>query len=374
MRRLEAAIWPNAFGTVVCTVVGIPVLLTAFQDDGVTLVPPLLWAACFVAFLAVMVTCTWLTHLLSRRAVLGVFAAQVAFGAALVLTAPSAGWLPILLVFTSAISPFFVGTGTVSMIIMFNTFVVVAAARMVTDEPAGIVLTALIYATLQLGSAFSELVQIRETAVRAELAIANIELRAANALLAESSRTEERLRIARELHDLIGHQLTALALELEVASHRSVPPASEHVNRASRITRDLLTDVRAAVGELRRRAPELRESLHRIVADLPAPDIRLNIDTDVEADEDRAATIIRCVQEIITNTIRHANAGVLRIDITAGPGGELILTASDDGAATGHIVAGNGLRGISERVEALGGRVRFWVDGGFHLCANVPAP
>ncbi|GAA2869408.1 hypothetical protein GCM10010517_29390 [Streptosporangium fragile] len=367
-------VWRGMFGTVVCTAVGTPVLLAALRNDGATLVPGSLWAVCFAAFLAALVTCTWLTHLLSRRTVLGVFAAQVALGAALVLAAPTAGWLPILLVFTSALSAFLVGTRTIGMIIVLNTLVVAAAARVVTDEPAGIALTALIYAGLQLGSTFSELAQLREAAMRAELAVANTELRAAGALLAQSSRAEERLRIARELHDLIGHQLTALALELEVAAHRSVPPASEHVGRARRITRELLTDVRAAVGELRRRAPELRETLNRIVADLPAPDIRLNIDADVQTDEERTAAIIRCVQEIITNTIRHADASVLRIDITADPGGGLVLTASDDGTGAGRVVAGNGLRGISERVEALGGRVRFWADGGFHLSASVPAP
>jgi signal transduction histidine kinase len=79
----------------------------------------------------------------------------------------------------------------------------------------------------------------------------NSELRATRALLAESTRIAERMRIARELHDLIGHHLTALSLNLEVASHLSNEAASEHVRKAQSTARLLLADVREAVSELR---------------------------------------------------------------------------------------------------------------------------
>ena len=84
--------------------------------------------------------------------------------------------------------------------------------------------------------------------------VANIELResgATRALLAESSRLSERMRISRELHDLLGHHLTALILNLEVASHLVDGKASEHVRQSHTLAKLLLTDVREAVNQLR---------------------------------------------------------------------------------------------------------------------------
>jgi signal transduction histidine kinase len=77
------------------------------------------------------------------------------------------------------------------------------------------------------------------------------ELRATRALLAESTRMNERVRISRELHDLLGHHLTALALNLEVASHLVQGQAQEHVRKAQSVAKLLLSDVREAVSQLR---------------------------------------------------------------------------------------------------------------------------
>ena len=79
----------------------------------------------------------------------------------------------------------------------------------------------------------------------------NAELRATRVLLAESARVNERTRISRELHDLLGHHLTALSLNLEVAGHLTEGRAQEHVKQAHTLARLLLTDVREAVSQLR---------------------------------------------------------------------------------------------------------------------------
>src|SRR3546814_803222 len=79
----------------------------------------------------------------------------------------------------------------------------------------------------------------------------NAELRATRALLAESARVNERTRISRELHDLLGHHLTALSLNLEVASHITEGKAHEHVGQAHTLARLLLSDVREAVSQIR---------------------------------------------------------------------------------------------------------------------------
>src|SRR6185295_9696641 len=113
---------------------------------------------------------------------------------------------------------------------------------------------------------------------RDDLARANVALIAAQDLLAQQSRVAERLRIARDLHDAVGHHLTALSLQLEVASHKADGAAAEHVHQAQSIARLLLADVRAAISAERDAAPlDLRPALERMVAATPGPRVELEI-------------------------------------------------------------------------------------------------
>src|SRR5690606_3512456 len=95
------------------------------------------------------------------------------------------------------------------------------------------------------------LVARQQAQAREEQRQLNAELRATRLLLAESARINERTRISRELHDLLGHHLTALSLNLEVAGHLTEGRAKEHVGQAHTLARLLLTDVREAVSHLR---------------------------------------------------------------------------------------------------------------------------
>lgn len=100
----------------------------------------------------------------------------------------------------------------------------------------------------------------------------NLELEAAGVLLENSAATNERLRISRELHDLIGHQLTVLNLELEAAKHREGSQAHQHVDQAANVAKDLLANVRTTVGELREAGPRgLQQSLERMAGAVPLP-------------------------------------------------------------------------------------------------------
>lgn len=370
MNRLELDVLAGLFVTVVSVVVGLPVLLgTDAQDLGM---PRWALTVVFVAFLAMQVVCMWLADFVSRRIVLAAFGAMVVLGPVLVLGAQSAGWLPILLIFTAALAAHIVGPATTVFVVVGNTVVIACTAWFTAGEVLPVVLVAAIYAALQIASVASILSQERQERTRRQLAAAHVELRTASTLLADSSRTDERLRIARELHDLLGHQLTALSLELEVASHRSVPPASEHVRRAQAIARELLSDVRSTVGELRRHAPDLRITLQRIVNDLPDLEVELEIDDAVHPSEESSAVLIRCVQEIVTNTIRHSGATRLWIEIGTDTDGAITLAARDDGRVATGFAVGHGLTGMSERVEAADGSLRFWVDGAFHVAVTIP--
>lgn len=378
MKKYEAELWSGIASAAVCAVVLIPAVIGGLGDDSSRLIPGWLWAVGSVGFLAAQLTTMvlWSNRPNPMRFLFGV---QVLLGPALVLTSPATGWVQIILVFTAAMAAHVVSLRMTAFIVAGNTVVLVVvgwtnygAGQLTADQTIEVMVGALIYLFLQAASVLSVYAMVRETSTRRELAVAHAELAAASAMLAESSRSEERLRISRELHDLIGHQLTVLTLELEVASHKAPPEVAENVGRARQVARDLLADVRVAVGELRRRAPRLRESIENIVTSLPHLEVHLSIDDDLVIDEEQATTFIRCVQEIVTNTIRHADATELWIRLT-GDGDTLSLNAVDDGPTPNGFEIGNGLRGLNERVEKLGGTTRFWTDDGFHVRATVPA-
>ena len=204
----------------------------------------------------------------------------------------------------------------------------------------------------------------------------NAELRATRALLAESARVNERTRISRELHDLLGHHLTALSLNLEVASHMTEGRAQEHVRQAHTLAKLLLTDVREAVSQLRDASGgiDLAAALRPLADHVPALDIDLDVVAPLAVDDpERAHVVLRCTQEIITNAVRHASARHLWIRVWS-EDGVLRLEARDDGQGADGLVPGNGLRGMRERVQHCGGTLDIQArrGDGFQLRLAIP--
>jgi signal transduction histidine kinase len=238
---------------------------------------------------------------------------------------------------------------------------------------------ALLQSGLYVGlSAFvfvTSLVARQQAQAREDQRRLNAELRATRALLAESARVNERTRISRELHDLLGHHLTALSLNLEVAAHLVQGKALEHVNQSHILARLLLSDVREAVSRLRvDEAIDMSATLQplvdsaaglRIAMDMPRPFL---LD-----DPERAHVLLRCTQEIITNAVRHAQAGELRLEYRY-DGRSVKLRAGDDGRGAEDPVAGNGLRGMRERVAAYGGRVEIATRPGQGFVLEIQLP
>jgi signal transduction histidine kinase len=203
----------------------------------------------------------------------------------------------------------------------------------------------------------------------------NAELRATRMLLAESARVNERTRISRELHDLLGHHLTALSLNLEVAGHMTEGRALEHVKQAHTLAKLLLTDVREVVSQLREGdAIDLGGALLLLTERVPALAIHMNIEEPLTLDDaERAHVLLRCTQEIITNAVRHAGARNLWIHCRR-DGGKIVINAHDDGQGADVVIAGNGLRGMRERLRQHGGNmtIESRAGGGFRLCLQVP--
>src|SRR5690606_10299943 len=132
------------------------------------------------------------------------YAASVVLGPVVVLGAPNAGWLPIILVLTAALGCYIVSVRTVAAIIVFNTVVIAVSASFHTTSIAEVAFSAVVYGVIQAATAMSVRATIKEARAQRELAIAHAELKATTAALTETSRSAERLRIARDLHDAVG--------------------------------------------------------------------------------------------------------------------------------------------------------------------------
>lgn len=231
-----------------------------------------------------------------------------------------------------------------------------------------------IFGGFQIYAFFTAYIALRETRARYELLRTNAELKTTQLLLAQSVRVGERVRISRELHDVLGHDLTALSLHLEIA--RNAPQtAREDIDSAQSIAKELLKKLRDVVSLVRGddRA-SLASLLQTLAVDGPQLKVHLNMEGDLEAaDASRAHTLVRCLQEIITNARRHSGASNLWLDIKR-QGNSLVAHARDDGHGADNLRYGHGLTGMSERLEEFGGSlaVQNRAERGFALEVTLP--
>lgn len=203
------------------------------------------------------------------------------------------------------------------------------------------------------------LIACRQQNAKEELRKLNSELRATQVLLAESSRINERLRISRELHDLIGHHLTALSLNLELASHITDGKAQTQVKKAQSIARLLLSDVRDVVSAFRNKGNlNFAQAIVELTDGIPRLNIHIDISKEYTIEDPKLAqTMLRCTQEIITNCIKHAQADNLWLEFVKDDD-NIVIIIKDDGIGNKAIISeGNGLTGIRERAKQFNGDV-----------------
>ncbi|KOG08615.1 sensor histidine kinase [Streptomyces viridochromogenes] len=218
------------------------------------------------------------------------------------------------------------------------------------------------------------------TGVR-ELVRTTVALREARATVAQLAANEERLRLARDLHDLLGHSLSLITLKSELAG-RMLP---DHPDKAARqvadieqVSRQALVDVREAVTGYRR--PRLAAELAGAKVALTAAGVAAALPV-AEPDltgiaEDSETALAWALREAITNVVRHSGAGrctveLLRRQTLDGP--VLELSVEDNGSGEKGDGPGNGLTGLTERLEKAGGTLDAGgTRHGFRLTARVP--
>ena len=215
----------------------------------------------------------------------------------------------------------------------------------------------------------------RERRGRIRMASLHADLLSTQHLMMDALRLSERANIGRNLHDAIGHHLTALNLHLELGLRQDGERAQGTLRVARDLGKDLLREVRAVVdAEREARFLDLRAALQVLSDAIPAPRVTLHYDeTIVIADPESAHAILRCVQEGITNAVRHAGASRIDVVVCAREDG-LSVRVVDDGAGSRAFKEGNGLRGMRERIQALRGTLDIddRPGSGFGLHAVLP--
>lgn len=214
-----------------------------------------------------------------------------------------------------------------------------------------------------------------------ELEAANAQLRAHAEQTAELATLQERNRIARDIHDGLGHYLTVAAVQLQAARALVAvdgPRAAAALEKAEEATRAALTDVRRSVGALRASAAAERPLLATL-QDLVAQsglEVTLRAEGDVRAVTPAVAeALFRAAQEGLTNVRKHAGASRAELVLDFRAAERVSLEIVDSGrGCTAENAGGFGLVGIRERLAALGGVVRAAnrPDGGFSLRVEVP--
>ena len=193
--------------------------------------------------------------------------------------------------------------------------------------------------------------------------------------------TRERNRLAREIHDTLGHSLTGIITGIEacIMLMDIAPEATKEQLRAiAEVARGGITDVRHSVNALRPDALEnleLRRALEKLVEESERSTgvkVDFTFPEDLQMlDQDEEDVLYRIVQESITNAIRHGHASQIRIEITRS-GNDLKIHIEDNGVGCDEIHSGFGLHHMQERIDMLKGSLSYSGSNGFVIDAVVP--
>ncbi|MGP3968506.1 sensor histidine kinase [Streptomyces sp. 6N223] len=208
---------------------------------------------------------------------------------------------------------------------------------------------------------------------------------------ARQSATEERLRIARELHDVLGHNISLINVQASAAVHRSAKRPGETAELVQALesvretSREALRELRATLGVLRQvdeaapTAPAAGlDRLGELAERAGAAGLDVTVETTGEppvVPPQISLAAYRIVQESLTNVTRHARAAHAVVRVEYEPG-ELRVRIEDDGrGSVGGDTSGSGIRGMAERARALGGELAAVDTGsGFRVAARLPLP
>lgn len=287
----------------------------------------------------------------------GLLGVQLLLAFALVWILPGRyfDFLSILTIIWAAMLPFVMPTFAA----MLLSAAVVAAWYCLIGWQTGssVWISALLYGSFHLFAVLVQSASRDAEKAKDELEQKHQQLLATQQLLQAASRQSERTRIARNLHDVVGHHLTALTIQLQVAGHLTSGEAKTQVDKCHHLAKLLLADVREAVSTMRQYADvSLLDALQPLVAIIPEQlKVKLQIPADIMLHDLQQAQHLLCiVQEAISNSLKHSGASEMQINAHISDG-NLQLTLSDNGNVNPHWQPGNGITGMQERAAECRG-------------------
>ncbi len=298
-----------------------------------------------------------------------------AFGLLLLLPSKYFDYLAILTIIWVSILPSLMSIRHAILVAILVVILWFSIAAQLEQRPMWI--TALLYGCFHLFAVMVQSATQAEHKAKEELASKHQQLLATQQLLQAASRQSERTRIARNLHDVVGHHLTALTIHLQVASHLSDGDAKLQVDKCHQLAKLLLSDVREAVSTMRQYADvSLHNALQQLVALVPTQlKIRLDVAPQIMlSDLNQAQHLLCIVQEAISNSLKHAGATELVISAALQQQQQqLQLSIRDNGKLAVHWRAGNGIKGMQERAAECGGNLTLTtLDQSLQLALSLP--
>jgi len=201
----------------------------------------------------------------------------------------------------------------------------------------------------------------------------NRQLRKANEEIEHLAKVAERERIARDLHDVLGHTLSVITLKSELAGkllERDPQRAGKEIREVEEISRQALSDVRDAIRGYRSRGIAAELAQAKSTLETAGVTVQCDAATTLKIPAMQESVLSLAVREAVTNVVRHAQARTCRMRLDQ-QNGSCLLEIQDDGRGTSN-GEGNGLRGMRERVEMLGGTLNRSTESGTTLTITLP--
>ena len=278
-----------------------------------------------------------------------------AFALLLYLPADYFDFLSVLTIIWVAMLPFVMSTGRAMLVVL----VVVATWYSIVAWQNGhsVWITALLNGCFHVFAVLVQSASRDAKAAKEELELKHQQLQATQQLLQGASRQAERTRIARNLHDLVGHHLTALTIQLQVAGHLTDGDVKTQIDKCHQLAKLLLSDVREAVSTMRQFTDvSLQDAIAPLLAWLPEQlKVNLTITGNIMLHDLQQAQHLLCiVQEALSNSLKHSGAS--EVFIRAFTDQDCLkLQIFDNGSLPARWRAGNGIKGMHERLNECGG-------------------
>jgi len=249
----------------------------------------------------------------------------------------------------------------------------------------GMVVTAMLFWTFNLFALVMVTTTIKAKESREKVEMINLELISTQQLLGQAAEQAERVRIARNIHDLLGHHLTALTINLQVAGRQleklnvgskdesSKKAIKDSIEQCHSLSKLLLSDVREAVSDIRMKSNlNIKQAILAMTERLPNIKVSLDYPNDITINDVNTADVLtRCIQESITNALKHGHAKTMHIAFLQT--GDLLalsieaalskqLKVSKTSESNPNFILGNGLKGMQERLKQIQGSVAFTLN------------